>query len=77
MIAGYFAADGSPYVEMRVNLPRLGVAGQVHFLVDTGSDTSILHPSASVDLRCPFDAVGEVWRYDKVYAQRVESRPQV
>ena len=55
MIAGYFAADGSPYVEMRVNLPRLGVAGQVHFLVDTGSDTSILHPSASVDLRCPFD----------------------
>ena len=55
MIAGYFGPDGSPYVNARVNLPRLGVVGDAHFLVDTGTDTTILHPMAALDLRCPFD----------------------
>ena len=55
MIAGYFAADGSPYVKARVNLPRLGVVGDVNFLVDTGTDTTILHPTTGEELDCPFD----------------------
>ena len=55
MISGYFASDGSPYVKARVRLPRLGVVGEVHFLVDTGTDTTVVHPYAASDLRCPFD----------------------
>ena len=55
MIAGYFTADGRPVIKARVNLPRLGVMGDVDFLVDTGSDTTILHPEAGGDLHCPFD----------------------
>lgn len=55
MITGYFAPDGSPYVKARVNLPRLGALGEVDFLVDTGTDTTILHPTAARDLHCSFD----------------------
>ena len=55
MIAGYFTADGRPVIKARVNLPRLGVIGDVDFLVDTGSDTTILHPEAGSALRCPYD----------------------
>ena len=54
MIAGYFTADGRPVIKARVNLPRLGVMGDVDFLVDTGSDTTILHPEAGGALRCPY-----------------------
>ena len=57
MISGYFAADGSPYAKARVNLPRLGVVGEVHFLIDTGTDVTIVHPDAATDLSCPFDAL--------------------
>ena len=57
MISGYFAADGSPYVRARVNLARLGVVGDVHFLVDTGTDATILHPYDAGNLHCPFDAL--------------------
>ena len=55
MIAGYFASDGSPRVKARVSLPGLGVIGDVNFLVDTGTDATILHPTDADDLGCPFD----------------------
>ena len=55
MITGYFAPDGSPRVKARVNLPRLGVVGDVNFLIDTGTDATILHPTDADDLHCPFD----------------------
>ena len=55
MIVGYFAPDGSPRIRARVNLAGLGVVGDVHFLVDTGTDTTILHPTDADDLHCPFD----------------------
>ena len=55
MIAGSFALDGSPYVRTRVNLPRLNVVGDVHFLVDTGTDATIVHPYDAGHLGCPFD----------------------
>lgn len=55
MIDGYFTDGGLPYVGARVSLPRFGVAQVVYFLVDTGSDTTILHPSDGENLRCPFD----------------------
>ncbi len=55
MIAGEFARDGSPYVNARVNLPRIGVVGNVNFLVDTGTDATIVHPFDAGNLHCPFD----------------------
>ena len=55
MIAGQFTDDGLPIIECTVFLPRFGLSGQVTVLVDTGSDTSILHPDAAADLGCPFD----------------------
>lgn len=55
MIAGSFALDGSPYAQARINLPRLGVVGDVNFLVDTGTDTTIVHPYDAGNLGCPFD----------------------
>ena len=55
MITGYFAPDGSPYVKGRVSLPRIGVVGDVHFLVDTGTDATIVHPYDAGNLHCPFD----------------------
>ena len=42
-------------VQARVVLPRFGVARDVHFLVDTGSDTTILHSDDGNRLNCPFD----------------------
>ena len=55
MIAGYFAGDGSPYVWCRLTIPGLDVVGSVRFLVDTGSDATILHPDAGIRMGCPFD----------------------
>ncbi len=55
MIAGQFTDDGLPVIECNVFLPRFGLIGQVTFLVDTGTDTTILHPEAAADLDCPFD----------------------
>ena len=57
MIAGYFEPDGRPYVRCHVRLPRLGVDDQVRFLLDTGADTTILHPDDARFMGCPFDAL--------------------
>ena len=54
MIAGYFA-HGRPYVRCRLHLPRLGIIQDVDFLVDTGTDASILHPWDGARIGCPFD----------------------
>ena len=55
MITGYFTVTGLPYVKGSLSLPRLGVAGQVDFLVDTGATTTVLHPDDGIALGCPFD----------------------
>ena len=34
----------APYIKAQVILPDLGVAGEVNFLIDTGSDVTFLHP---------------------------------
>lgn len=59
MIAGQFTDDGLPIIECTVFLPQFGLSGQITFLVDTGSDTTILHPDAAADLRCPFDLLDD------------------
>ena len=55
MIRGYFEADGTPYVEVRLVLPRLGIHSVIAVLVDTGSTSTILHPNDVRDMRFPFD----------------------
>ena len=55
MITGYFSAHGLPYVTGQIFLPRFGVAGEAHFLVDTGAVATVLHPDDAVHLVCPFD----------------------
>ena len=55
MIIGYFTSDGLPWVSCDLLLPRFGLRSPVTFLVDTGSDTTILHPADGQMLRCPFD----------------------
>ena len=57
MIAGYFEPDGRPYMRCHVRLPRLGVGDLVRFLLDTGADTTILHPDDAGFMGCPFDAL--------------------
>ena len=57
MFEGYFTDDGQPYVTGQADLPRFGIDGRVHFLVDTGADITVLHPDDGIDLHCPFDAL--------------------
>lgn len=57
MIAGYFDGDGQPCLECRVQLPRLAVGDRIRFLLDTGADTTILHPDDGHLIGCPFDAL--------------------
>ena len=58
MIHGYFDEYGRPYVEGRLIIERLEVDGTVHFLVDTGADSTVLHPRDGVRLNCRFDLLG-------------------
>ena len=71
MIAGRFEQDGRPVIRARVNLPRLGVMGDVDFLVDTGSDTTILHPEAGGDMHCPYDELGNPCAIESVSGAQI------
>lgn len=55
MITGRFTDDGLPLITCNVFLPRFDLRGRITFLIDTGSDTTILHSDAAADLACPFD----------------------
>ena len=78
MIAGYFADDGRPVIRARIRLPRLGVMGDVTFLVDTGADATILHPRDGGRLRCPFDELADPVVHNSVSgAQTYYAEPAV
>lgn len=54
MIRGYIRADGTrrrPFVKARLTIPSQHIAGDVHFLVDTGADTMLLAPNDALFLR--------------------------
>lgn len=53
MLSGFFDANGRPRLKGRLIIPELGVDGPVDFLVDTGSDTTSLHPRDSYNLAIP------------------------
>ena len=71
MIAGRFEQDGRPVIRARVNLPRLGVMGDVNFLVDTGSDTTILHPEGGQGLHCPYDEMENPFTIESVSGTQI------
>ncbi len=66
MLRGRFGeSSGRPYVSGRVYIPRLGLAGNVSFIFDTGADSSVLMPAEAVTLGVdyallsnPFDSFG-------------------
>ncbi len=54
MIRGYFDDDGfphRPFVKGRIELPSLRIAGEIDFLIDTGTDATTLAPLDVMFLR--------------------------
>ena len=77
MIAGSFNPDGQPMVRARLVAPRLGVDDRVNFLVDTGAESTCLHPTDGEHIRFPYDelvvsldseGVGGSYPYYREYA---------
>ena len=50
MVIGWFSFTGSPFVGARVTIPRLGVQREIHFLVDTGSDSTCVNRRDAVNM---------------------------
>lgn len=55
MISGYFGRAGGLYVSGDVQFPRLGVSGNLDFLVDTGAGNTVIHPPDIQGLSLPLD----------------------
>ena len=59
MLRGRFGnTTGRPYLEARLALPQLEVAGDISFLVDTGADHSVVMPIDAGRLAIPFNKLG-------------------
>ena len=58
MIVGQFGPLGRPYVESRLIIPRLQVSRRISFLLDTGADSTCLHPGDARDSAIPFRRLG-------------------
>ena len=54
MITGSFDGEGRPYVQGRLIISRFKVDGFIDFLMDTGADTTTLHPDDGIQLHVPF-----------------------
>ncbi len=55
MIVGALGILARPLVDGSLALPRLGVAMDITFLVDTGAGATYLHPRDGLDMGVPFD----------------------
>ena len=55
MIYGEFDGAGRPYIEGFLVIPRLEIYGNIRFLLDTGSESTCIHPADSLKLDIPFD----------------------
>ena len=56
MIIGSFQGT-QPYVHGLIEIPRLGVAGTIDLLVDTGADVTCIHPKDGENLLIPFQTL--------------------
>ena len=66
MIVGRFDEHGRPFVEGRVTIPRLRVDERVLFLLDTGADSTCLHPRDADPVGIPFSRLG-----NRVYSRGI------
>ena len=55
MISSYIDAKNAPYVYGQVIIPRLQIAGEVAFLLDTGASVTCLHPYDAREIGVTFD----------------------
>ena len=55
MILGEFGPAGQPVVAGYLTLPRLGIARNITFLVDTGAHATCIHPRDGMAAAIPFD----------------------
>ena len=53
MIIGYFE-NGRPHVSAHVEIPRLNIRDTIPLLVDTGADTTCIHPKDGTQLLIPY-----------------------
>ena len=60
MLTGDFDDQGRPWITGYVVLPRLKVQGSVDFLIDTGSDSTVIHPSDGKTINVPFDELSNL-----------------
>ena len=58
MIVGRFDSLGRPFLVSRLIIPRLEVNRRVPLLLDTGSDSSCLHPGDARDCGIQFERLG-------------------
>ena len=71
IVGGYFeGGDRRPYVDVRVLLPRLGVAAEFPILVDTGADTTTIHWS---DRRQLHTRAGDLLAPDAVFPEEAQA----
>ena len=59
MIVGRFDSLGRPYLNSRLIIPRFRLNQRLEFLLDTGADTTCLHPSDARNTGIPFDQLGD------------------
>ena len=60
MLQGRFGdTSGRPYLEGRFYIPRLGVQGNISFLVDTGADSTTLLPADANKLNIDHSELGK------------------
>lgn len=57
-LTGSFDDQGRPFMEGDLYLPEQGISVSLSFLVDTGSDQTLLLPSGTAKLGIDFDRLG-------------------
>ena len=55
MIVGWFNPARQPVVKSRLVVPRLGIDDEIDWLVDTGAESTCLHPTDGQYVRFPYD----------------------
>ena len=59
MLRGRFGnTSGQPYIPARVYIPRLGLLGNISFLLDTGAESTVLMPADAQTLGVDYDVLG-------------------
>lgn len=58
MIVGHFDSLGRPYLSSRLIIPRFRLNQRIEFLLDSGADSTCLHPRDAQNAGIPFDQLG-------------------